>query len=31
MALFGLFKKAKKPPAAPNYAATQQKQAAADS
>lgn len=30
MALFGLFKKAKKPPAAPNYAATQQKQAAAD-
>lgn len=30
MALFGLFKSAKKPPAAPNYAATQQKQAAAD-
>jgi hypothetical protein len=30
MALFGLFKSAKKPPAAPNFAATQQKQAAAD-
>ena len=30
MALFGLFKKAKKPPAAPNYQQTQQKQAAAD-
>jgi hypothetical protein len=30
MALFGLFKKAKKPPAAPNYQQTQQQQAAAD-
>jgi hypothetical protein len=30
MALFGLFKSAKKPPAAPNYQQTQQKQAAAD-
>jgi hypothetical protein len=30
MALFGLFKKAKKPPAAPNYQQVQQKQAEAD-
>ena len=30
MALFGLFKSAKKPPAAPNYQQAQQKQAAAD-